>query len=258
MTQAELADIRGLLTDMDGVWFVGDAAVPGAIEALARLRARDLPLRFVTNTTTKTASQLAAKMKRMGLDVSPHEFVTTPVATVRYLREKAFSSVRLVVADCIRGEFAGVAQTTKPDAVVIGDVGSAFDYELMQDLFRTVMDGAEIVAMHKGRYWQVEDGLRMDIGAFIAGLEYASGKAATVIGKPSREMFRAALASLGLPAAQVVMVGDDVDMDVAGAQRAGIRGVLVKTGKYREAALVSSGAKPDLVLDSVADLAALL
>jgi len=250
--------IRGLLSDMDGVWFVGDKPVPGAIETLARLRARDLPLRLVTNTTTKTASQLAARMKRMGLDVSPSEFVTTPVATMRYLREKAFSSVRLVVADSIRGEFAGVAQTTKPDAVVIGDVGSAFDYDLMQDLFRTVMDGAELVAMHKGRYWQVEDGLRMDIGAFIAGLEYASGKTATVIGKPSREMFRAALASLGLPAAQVVMVGDDVDMDVAGAQRAGIRGVLVKTGKYREAALVSSGAKPDLVLDSVADLAALL
>lgn len=254
MTRDELKQIRGLLTDMDGVWFVGDAPVPGAAGALARLRARGLPVRFVTNTTTKTAAQLSAWMQRMGLDVLANEFVTTPVATARWLRANGVTSVRLVVAESIRGEFAAFGESRQPEAVVIGDVGAAFTYDLMQDLFRTVMDGARLVALHKGRYWQVDEGLRMDIGAFVAGLEYATGRTATVIGKPSAEMFRAALASIGLAAADVVMVGDDADMDVAGAQRAGIRGVLVKTGKFRDDLFAASGVTPDLMLDSIAAL----
>jgi HAD superfamily hydrolase (TIGR01458 family) len=254
MTRGDLSGLRGLLTDMDGVWFVGDTPLAGAADALARLRAKNLPVRFVTNTTTRTAAQLSAKMRGMGLDVPPREFVTTPAATARYLRENGISSVRLVVSDAIRGEFGGFRETSRPEAVVIGDVGRDFGYDLMQDLFRTIMGGARLVAMHKGRYWQVEDGLRMDIGAFIAGLEYATGKTATVIGKPSAEMFRAALSSIGLAADDVAMIGDDADMDVAGAQRAGIRGVLVKTGKYRDAILAASGVSPDLILDSIAEL----
>jgi HAD superfamily hydrolase (TIGR01458 family) len=254
MTREDLLQVRGLLTDMDGVWFVGDAPVPGADAALARLRARGLPVRFVTNTTTKTAAQLAAKMNRMGLEVAADEFVTTPVATARYLREHGISSVRLVVADAIRGEFAGLRESRHPQAIVIGDVGDAWNFELMNDLFRTVMGGAAIVAMHKGRYWQVEDGLQIDIGAIIAGLEYATGTTATVIGKPSGEMFRAALENIGLAAQDVAMVGDDALMDVAGAQEAGICGVLVKTGKYRDDLFAASGVTPDLILESVAEL----
>ena len=254
MTRDDLSGIRGLLTDMDGVWFVGDTPLPGAAEALARLRARNLSLRFVTNTTTRTAAQLSAKMRAMGLEVPPGEFVTTPVATARWLRAQGITSVRLVVADSVRGVFDGFHESREPEAVVVGDVGTAFGYDLMQDLFRTLMAGARLVAMHKGRYWQVEDGLRMDIGAFVAGLEYATGRPATVIGKPSAEMFHAALATIALPADEVVMIGDDADMDVAGAQRAGVRGVLVKTGKYREEMFRRSGVKPDLVLDSIASL----
>ncbi|HEU4364219.1 MAG TPA: TIGR01458 family HAD-type hydrolase [Candidatus Krumholzibacteria bacterium] len=254
MKRDELMLVRGLLTDMDGVWFVGAAPVPGAADALARLRARGLPVRFVTNTTTKTAAQLAAKMQEMGLDVAAEEFVTTPVATARWLRASGISTVRLVVAESIRGEFASFRESVQPQAVVIGDVGDAWDHALMQDVFQTVMGGAAIVAMHKGRYWQVEEGLRMDIGALVAGLEYATGRTATVIGKPSAEMFGAALASIGLAAEDVVMVGDDALMDVAGAQRAGIRGVLVKTGKYRDDLFAASGVEPDLVLESIAEL----
>lgn len=254
MKADDLKHVRGLLTDMDGVWFVGDSAVPGAAAALARVRARGIPVRFVTNTTTKTADQLAAKLQRMGLDVPVEEFVTTPVATAHYLRARGITTVRLVVADAVRSAFAGFAESDRPQVVVLGDVGNAFTWELLQSIFRTLMDGAELVAMHKGRFWQVADGLCMDIGAFVAGFEYTTGRPATIIGKPSAEMFRAALASIGLPAADVVMVGDDADMDVAGAQRAGIRGVLVKTGKFRESLLAASGVTPDLVLDTIADL----
>lgn len=254
MTRDDLAGIAGLLTDMDGVWFVGDAAVPGARDALARLRARGLPVRFVTNTTTRTAAQLSGKMRALGLDVPPEEFVTTPVAAAHWLRANGVSKVKLVVADAVRGEFAEFEESTRPQAVVLGDVHDAFTWQLLQEIFRAIMDGARLVAMHKGRYWQVADGLRMDIGAYVAGFEYTTGKPAVVIGKPSPEMFRAALASIGMNANDVVMVGDDIDQDVAGAQRAGIRGVLVKTGKFREEMFRASGVTPDLILDSIASL----
>ncbi len=249
-----LGAIQGLLADMDGVWFVGNSPVPGAVDALARLRDRGLPVRFVTNTTTRTAEQLAGKMRRMGFAVSAEEFVTTPVTAARWLRAAGVRSIRPVVVDEIREEFAAFDTSGRPEAIVIGDVGSAWNYDLMNELFRDIMGGAAIVALHRGRFWQVEDGLRLDIGAIVAGLEYATGKTATVIGKPSREMFGAALDSIGLRAADVVMVGDDVHMDIAGAQRAGIRGVLVRTGKYRDDLVAASGVTPDLVIDSIASL----
>jgi HAD superfamily hydrolase (TIGR01458 family) len=254
MKYNDLQHIHGLLTDMDGVWFVGDEPVPGAAEALSRLRARCLPVRFVTNTTTKTAGQLSDKMKRMGLDVPAEEFVTTPVATAHWLRKNGISRVKLVVADAVRGVFADFEESSQPEAVVLGDVHDAFTWHLLQEIFRDVMDGARLVAMHKGRYWQVEDGLRMDIGAYVAGFEYTTGKAAVVIGKPSPEMFSAALSSIGMAASDVVMIGDDAEMDVAGAQDAGIRGVLVKTGKYRDERFAASGVEPDLILGSIAEL----
>ncbi|HEX5132485.1 MAG TPA: TIGR01458 family HAD-type hydrolase [Candidatus Krumholzibacteria bacterium] len=254
MNIQDVARIRGLLTDMDGVWFVGDTPLPGAAAALARLRERAIPVRFVTNTTTKTAAQLARKMGTMGLDVPAAEFVTTPVATARHLRAAGVRAIFPVVADSIRPEFAGFEESDQPEAIVIGDIGNAWNYDLMNRLFRMAMDGARLVAMHRGRFWQVDDGLRMDIGAFVAGLEYATGQTATVIGKPSRTMFDAALADIGLAAEDVVMVGDDVQMDIGGAQAAGLRGVLVKTGKYRGDLVAASGITPDLVLDSIAAL----
>jgi HAD superfamily hydrolase (TIGR01458 family) len=254
MTRDDLSTIRGLLADMDGVWFVGNTPIPGAIDALTRLRARRVPVRFITNTTTRTRSQLAERMRAMGFDLSDDEFVTTPEAARRYLTARGIRTVRLVVSDPVRAVFDGFVESPHPEAIVIGDVGKAWTYDLMNDLFRAVVDGAEIVALQRGRYWQVEDGLRLDIGAFVTGLEYATGRQATLIGKPAPALFETALADLGMPAGDVVMIGDDVHNDVAGAQAAGIRGVLVKTGKYREDLVALSGVTPDLVIESIADV----
>lgn len=255
MERSELLGIKGLLADMDGVWSVEDEPIPGAADALASLRSRGIPLRIITNTTTRTRDQLASGMRRMGLDVEEREIINAPTAALHHLRTSGVRRVRLVVDDAIIGAFAEFEQSDPPEAVVIGDIGARWDYRLMSELFRRIVGGAEIVALHKGRYWQVKDGLSLDIGAFVAGLEYATGKTATVIGKPSPEMYRAALADLGLDAGDVVMIGDDIHHDVAGAQAAGIRGVLVKTGKYREEMIARSGVTPDLTIDSIAELA---
>jgi HAD superfamily hydrolase (TIGR01458 family) len=257
MNIQDLKHVRGILADMDGVWFVGDEPIPGAVAALARIRERNIPLRIISNTTRKTCEQLAAKMRAMGMHVEPHEVISTPRVAARWLHDHGVRSARLLVCDDIRGEFDGFAASDHPDAIVIGDIGNAWSYDLMSELFHHVMDGARIVALHKGRYWQVEEGLKLDIGAFVAGLEYATGATATVIGKPSPEMFQAALRDLGMTPGDVVMIGDDARQDVGGAQKAGIRGVLVRTGKYRPE-LVTNDVRPDLVLDSIAVLATTL
>ena len=254
----DLRDVKGVLADMDGVWFVGDRALPGALETLTRLRARKIPIRFVTNTTTTTRGEMARRMLSMGFDVDASEFVTTAAAAASLLRAAGIERVRLVISPSIQGEFEGLSTRPPHQAIVIGDIGRAWNYDLMSELFRQIMDGAEIVALHKGRYWQVDDGLALDIGAFVAGLEHATGKAAAVVGKPSPAMFYSALTDLGLEADDVVMVGDDIYNDVAGAQSAGIRGVLVKTGKYREELVAASGVTPDLVVEEIGDLARVL
>jgi HAD superfamily hydrolase (TIGR01458 family) len=254
----ELHDVAGILADQDGVWFVDNEPVPGAREALSRIRQRGLPLRIISNTTTRTQDELAAKMTRMGMPIEPHEVMSPPRVAAQMLRARKVKSARLVVADAIRGEFDGIEESAHPEVIVIGDIDERWSYTLMNELFRMVIGGAEIVALHRGRYWQVADGLKLDIGAFVAGLEYATGSIATVVGKPSPTMFKAAVDDMDLTTDDVVMIGDDVHHDVAGAQKAGIRGVLVKTGKYRDALVASTGIKPDLVMDSIAVLAGVL
>jgi HAD superfamily hydrolase (TIGR01458 family) len=161
----------------------------------------------------------------------------------------------LVVQEDVKADFSDFLQSrTVAEAVVIGDIGEAWDYELLNRIFRLVMNGAELIALHRNRYWQADGGLKLDIGAFVAGLEYATGKTATLIGKPRREFFEAALQHIGVAAGEAAMIGDDIDSVLKGAQAAGIMGVLVRSGKYRHAQALSSPVTPDLVLDSFADL----
>jgi HAD superfamily hydrolase (TIGR01458 family) len=258
MKVEDLHNISGVLADQDGVWFVDNEPVPGALEALARIRERDLPLRIISNTTTRTKDELAAKMCAMGMHIDAREVISPPRVAAHMLRARKVQTARLVVADAIRAEFNGLRESAQPEVIVIGDIGERWSYGLMNELFRMVIDGAEIVALHRGRYWQVAEGLKLDIGAFVAGLEYATGAIATVVGKPSPAMFKAAIDDMGLMPDEVVMIGDDVHHDVGGARAAGIRGVLVKTGKYRDALVASTGIKPDLVIDSIAVLAGIL
>ena len=125
-------------------------------------------------------------------------------------------------------------------------------------MFNELMNGAELIAMHMNKYWQTEQGLQMDIGAFVAGLEFVSGKQATIIGKPSREFFQLATSSLGFAPENVLIIGDDIENDVGGGQACGLTGVLVKTGKYREEVARESHITPDAVIDSIADIPVLL
>jgi HAD superfamily hydrolase (TIGR01458 family) len=144
------------------------------------------------------------------------------------------------------------------DAVIAGDLGDRWDYEVLNRAFRRLMDGAELIALQKNRYWETSEGISLDAGPFVAALEYATGREAEVLGKPSDAFFQLALSELGVGADAVAMVGDDVEADVGGAMDAGLAGILVRTGKYREDQVRASGIEPTATVDSIAEVPQLL
>lgn len=249
-----LAEIRAFLIDLDGTLYRGESALPGAPEFVAELRARGYPICFVTNTTSRCRATLAAKLEGLDFAAEEGEIFGPPYAAARYLQGQGATHAFLLVQEDARREFEGIAHVEEDtEFVVVGDLGEEWSFQRLNRAFRLLMEGAELIALGKSRYWLASDGLKLDAGPFVAALEFATGQEALVLGKPAPPFFRLAVDDLGLSPEQVAMVGDDIEVDVAGAQRAGLVGVLVCTGKFRPEDL-SGPAKPDLVVDSVADL----
>jgi phospholysine phosphohistidine inorganic pyrophosphate phosphatase len=251
------------LLDLDGTLYTGDAAVPGAVDAIARLRSRGVPFRLVTNTTSRSRRMLVDRLAGYGFEIRPEEIVTATLAGVELLRAGGYSRVAPFVPEGALEDMAGLdlrggtsGRARGPaDAVVLGDLGERWTFALLQEAFEQLMAGAALVALSRDRYFRQGDRLTLDAGPFVAALEYAAGATAAVAGKPSAAFFGAATASLGLPAGpEVAMVGDDLWSDVEGAQRAGLQGWLVRTGKFREDVLRAASIAPDRILSSVADL----
>jgi HAD superfamily hydrolase (TIGR01458 family) len=250
-----------VLLDIDGVLHVGDQPIEGAIEALGKLREQSSGVRLVTNTTSKSRRQIVEQLQGLGFEVSVSDVLTPAALAVRHCRDRGYRSVRLLVGEGLREDLADLAEAPSGaavDAIVLGDLGDGFTAEVLNGAFRLLMDGAELVALQHNRYWRRADGLALDVGAYSAALEYASGVGAAVVGKPAHEFFTAALADLQSRAENTLMVGDDVEADVGGALAAGLRAVLVRTGKYRAHALEASGVTPTEIVDSIAEVPALL
>jgi HAD superfamily hydrolase (TIGR01458 family) len=156
--------------------------------------------------------------------------------------------------EAVKEDFAELEEGDRDvDAVVVGDLGRGFTYDALNGAFRQLMDGARLIALQKNRYWLTPGGLSLDVGPFVAALEYATARDAVVVGKPASGFFGAVLADLGVEPAAAAMIGDDVESDVGGALAAGLAGVLVRTGKYREDVVRRSGIEPTLTLDSIAE-----
>jgi HAD superfamily hydrolase (TIGR01458 family) len=250
--------IRGLLLDLDGVFHVGDRLLPGAVETIAFLRARSIPFRILTNTTTQSRASLVARMRHLGVPLELGDVITAPFAAALYLRVLKNPRCRFVVTPDTRADFAEfIDHETDPGFIILGDFEDQVSYPMLNSIFNQMMDGAELIALHKGRYWEVESGLKVDLGLFVAGLEFTTGKTATIIGKPSPTVFQLALQDLGLRANECAMIGDDILNDVAGAQNAGMAGILIRTGKYRP--MIDSGHAivPDKSLGSLYDVPSL-
>ena len=248
--------VRGCLFDLDGTLYQGDQPVPGATRALDSLRRAGLPLRFVTNTTRFPRAALADRLAQMGFEARPEEILTGPSAAADLLRERGLRRIQLLVAPATFADFEGFEPVAEdPEAVVVGDLGEGWTFPILNQAFRNVLAGAELIALQRNRYWRTEGGLALDGGPFVVALEFATGKAATLAGKPSRSFYEAALRSLGVPAEEVAMFGDDLEGDVLGAKALGMMGVAVKTGKYRPEDEERLQRAADAVIDSVAELA---
>jgi HAD superfamily hydrolase (TIGR01458 family) len=247
--------VQGALIDVDGVLHVDGTPIPGTADALNRLRADGVPFRLLTNTTMRTRAALGELLRGFGCDVSDDEIITAASATAAYIK-KEYPDIpcHLLVSGNVVDEFAGVQLTDGPDAgvVVIGGAGREFTFDTLNQAFRLLLNGASLVAMHKDHYWRTADGLSLDAGAFITGLELAAGVQSKLVGKPSHEFFNAGFDSLGLPPENVVMVGDSILHDLVPAMELGAIGVLLRTGIFMEADLQKAPA--DVVLDSFVDV----
>mgnify|MGYP001812238459 FL=1 len=251
---------RACLIDMDGVLYQGEQAIAGAAGTVNWLVASDIPHLFLTNTTSRPRSALQEKLGRMGMDVDTGRILTPPVAASRWLAANVSGPVALFVPPATASEFAqleiaDMETTGQLAAVVIGDYGERWTFEALNRAFRWLMQepSPALVALGMTRYWRAADGLRLDTAPFVTALEHATGQQAVVLGKPAAPFFETALELLGANAAETVMVGDDIRSDIGGAQAAGIRGLLVRTGKFRPDDL-SGDTRPAATLESFADL----
>lgn len=253
---------RGLLIDIDGVLTVSWKPIPGSGQALRRLRESGAALVFVTNTTSMTRSSIAAALAEAELPVDVGEILTAPSMTAALVR-RDHPGARCwmvgggdVVADLDGIQLVDLSE--RPDVIILGGAGPEFDYPTLNRVFRLALDGTPVVAMHRNLYWKTEDGLQLDTGAFVGAIEQAADIEAAVAGKPAPACFQAGLELLAFGPDQVIMVGDDLDADIMGAQAVGIEGVLVRTGKFRSEALARSEVVPDHVVDSFAEVPGLL
>jgi HAD superfamily hydrolase (TIGR01458 family) len=250
--------LSGILLDVDGVLHVSGEPIPGAAVAVARLRQAGHRLRFVTNNTTRSRRRLAEEIRSFGVELADEELQTTPVAAAHALAGKRVLALTMpdIVEDLEGIELVGEGA----EAVLLGgadetfETNQVFSYFNLARAFAELQDGAELYCLHKNRWWQTARGALLDAGAFVAGLEYAAEIEATVLGKPSAAYFAAALDALDADPALTWMVGDDVEADVAGATAAGLRTVLVRTGKFRPDAVEEARIKPDAIVNSIAGL----
>lgn len=249
----------GVLLDIDGTVLQGGRAIDGAARAVATLRERGIPLLFATNTSRKSRAEVALSLTDAGVPAEADEILSAGYAAAVHLHTLGLRRVHLLLTPSAARDWEGFeVASAEPEAVVVGDLGRHFDFETLNRAFRFLRGGARLVATQKNRYWHAEEGPTLDAGAFVAALEYAADTRAEVIGKPAVGFFRMAVELLGSAAgaAPLVIVGDDLESDIAGGRAAGITTCLVRTGKFDAARLaaVPADAAPHQVIDSIADL----
>lgn len=252
--------MTGILFDLDGVLYNADEPIPGAAAAVSWVRDRDIPHLFVTNTTSKPRQALVEKLSRFGVETSADRIWTPLAAALQWLAGQPEGPVAAFLQPAPQAELSDLPlldddAETGAKYVLIGDLADAWDFATLNRAFRLLHSDpeAKLIALGRTRYWRAPDGISLDVAPFVAALECASGREAVTVGKPARAFFETAAQKLGFAPGDLWMIGDDVRADIGGAQAAGLRGALVKTGKFRPEDLAGD-VRPDAVLDSVADL----
>jgi HAD superfamily hydrolase (TIGR01450 family) len=262
--------VGGVLFDIDGVLVTSWRPIPGAAATLRTLDEHRIPRSYLTNTTTLTRLQIASALSAAGMNVRPEEIITAALLTADHVRAH-YPGARCFVVNSgdIAADMPGVdivdslAPGATPDVVILGGAGPEYDHRTLSRVYEWMTAGVPVVAMHRSTAWETDAGLLVDTGMYVLGLEEASGRSVTAVGKPAPVGFEAAAARIGVDPEEMHMVGDDLNNDVLPAQVVGMTGVLVRTGKFRQPALDrwatdQFAMQPDHVIDSVADLPTLL
>jgi HAD superfamily hydrolase (TIGR01458 family) len=249
--------IRGLLLDLEGVLYESGHTIAGAADAVRELADAGLRIRYLTNTTTRSRRAIVERLRSMGIFIDPQHLFTPSAAACRLIERDGIRRLHLAAPSALCEDFAVFELVeADPEAVVMGDLHKGFTWHRLNQLFQMLRSGARLVALHRNRYCRRESGISLDLGPFVAALEYAADIRAEVVGKPARAFFDLALDDLGLDADEVVMVGDDIEADIGGAQNAGLRAIQVETGKYTPRDREHPTVRPDLIIHSAAALPA--
>ena len=243
---------------MDGVFIQSGNLLPGALETVNILKAKNIPFRFLTNTTTKSKKTLHKQLNRLGITCEEKHIFSAGFAGIRKIIDMGGPSCKLYISDDLKEDYKVFnLNNGSPELIVIGDY-KKWDTNLLNQAFNYVMAGANILALHIGKYYKTDTGFKLDAGAFVKAIEYSTGKEAIVVGKPNTLFFQEALHDLKLTQNDVLMIGDDLYNDIYGAKRLNIKGILVKTGKYSLENIQDSTIAPDGIIDSIGEIAKIL
>jgi HAD superfamily hydrolase (TIGR01458 family) len=232
------------LIDFDGVIKIGDSPAPDAEYFLKYITEKKIPAIILSNSTLYSGNHIKEFLFQNKIDFGI-QCITTVDASLKYIRENNLTVKPYCTAE-IKNLFSNFTNEINPDAVLIGDLQDKWNYEILNDIFRHVINGAEIIAMQKNKFWMPGGNLCLDAGAFIAAIEYASGKEAKLIGKPSAVYFESALQILGFnKGTEFIMIGDDAENDIEAAQKINGKGILVFTGKTKHPLPENCRIKPD-------------
>ena len=250
---------HGFLIDMDGVIYRGSELIPGADRFIAELLALELPFFFLTNNSQRTRRDVATKLRRLGIPAEESHIFTCAMATARFLAIQKPGGTAYVIGEggllhaLHHNGYAIVDHD--PDYVVVGE-GRAVTYEMVETAIRMVMNGARLIATNLDPNCPTQGGIRPGCGAIVAMIETATGRKAFSAGKPSAVMMRAARKELGLDASRTTMIGDTMETDILGGVQLGYRTILVLSGGTRREDLGAFAYRPDMVVESIADLSA--
>lgn len=246
-------DFDGFLFDLNGVFYEDENIIPGANETIDWLKKNSIPHKFISNNSTLSRKLFVEKLKKIGLKINISDVITSNYAGVLTIKKMGLKNCKLIMTEEAKLDYKKFQlQNKKIDAIVIGDIGEKWSFSLMNELMNDVISGAEIIALHKGKYYQSQGKLKIDCGAFVAGLEYSTSKKAISIGKPKKSFFD--LAAFDLGTNKICLVGDDLHNDIEGGQKMGYKTILVKTGKYRQNIFDKSKIKPDFCIPSIKEL----
>ena len=246
-------DFDGFLFDLNGVFYEDKNIISGANETIDWLKKNSIPYKFISNNSTLSRKLFVEKLKKIGLKINISEVITSNYAGVLTLKKMGLKNCKLIMTEEAKLDYKKFQlQNKKIDAIVIGDIGEKWSFSLMNELMNDIISGAEIIALHKGKYYQSQGKLKIDCGAFVAGLEYSTSKKAISIGKPKKSFFD--LAAFDLGTNKICLVGDDLHNDIEGGQKMGYKTILVKTGKYRQNIFDKSKIKPDFCIPSIKEL----